>query len=282
MGPLPLAASCDWTADPSQPQRTLRRAGCRSLHRHPALGVRIRSRTTSTSVERKTAPRAAEDDASRDTAGSIPVRGTKQPHDHDRVDVRPTPPTDAASDAELIRAVADGDAGALRELYARHAPWLGIRLRRRCNDPELVMDVLQDTFVAVWKGASKFRGDGDVAAWLWGIGIRRLISQLRGRKVSAEVLVADVESGASPAAEDAVLLGVEYGDVGSAMAALSPEFRAVIQATVLDGLSTKEAARLLGIPEGTVKTRAMRARGQLRAHLAGGNFAGGTLAGGTT
>jgi RNA polymerase sigma-70 factor (ECF subfamily) len=176
----------------------------------------------------------------------------------------------------LLAAVADGDSGALRTLYERHSPWLAIRLRRRCNDPELVADVLQDTFVAAWKGAAKFRGDGDVAAWLWGIGIRRLISRLRGKAVSAEVLIAEVDTGASPAAEDAVLLAVEYGDVGSALASLSPEFRAVIQATVLDGLSTKEASRLLGIPEGTVKTRAMRARAQLRTHLAGGALAGGT------
>lgn len=184
--------------------------------------------------------------------------------------------TPEPGDRQLLAAIADGDAAALRALYDRHAPWLTIRLRRRCNDPDLVSTVLQDTFVAVWKGAGRFRGDGDVAAWLWGIGVRRLISVLRGRKGGAEVLLAEVESGATPAAEEAVLLGVEYGDLGSALASLSPEFRAVIQATVLDGLSTKEASRLLGIPEGTVKTRAMRARAQLRAHLAGGALAGGT------
>lgn len=180
------------------------------------------------------------------------------------------------TDRDLLAAVADGDSGALRALYERHAPWLSIRLRRRCNDADLVSDVLQDTFVAVWKGAGKFRGDGDVAAWLWGIGVRRLISQLRGRRVGSEVLLAEVDTGATPAAEEAVLLSVEYGDVGSALASLSPEFRAVIQATVLDGLNTKEASRLLGIPEGTVKTRAMRARAQLRTHLAGSALAGGT------
>ena len=152
----------------------------------------------------------------------------------------------------------------------RHGPWLGIRLRRRCNDPEIVAEVLQDTFLAAWKGARRFRGDGDVAAWLWGIGVRRLISQLRGQRITSEVLVAEVDSGSSPAAEDLVMLGVEYGDVGAAMASLSPEFRAVVQATVLDGLSTREASALLGIPEGTVKTRAMRARAQLREHLVGG------------
>jgi RNA polymerase sigma-70 factor (ECF subfamily) len=181
---------------------------------------------------------------------------------------------DVREDRELLAAVADGDSGALRVLYERHSPWLAIRLRRRCNDLELVADALQDTFVAAWKGADRFRGDGDVGAWLWGIAIRRLISRLRGRQVTAEVLIAEVDAGAAPAAEDAVLLGVEYGDVGAALGSLSPEFRAVIQATVLDGLSTKEAARLLGIPEGTVKTRAMRARAQMRTQLA-------VLAGGT-
>lgn len=192
--------------------------------------------------------------------------GTEQPPGRDNPDVGDLP---IRSDRDLLAAVADGDAGALRLLYEAHAPWLTVRLRRRCNDPEVVADVLQDTFVAAWKGAKRFRGDGDVAAWLWGIGIRRLISNLRGRKVAA-VLLDEVDTGREPAAEDLVLLGVEYGDVGAAMAQLSPEFRAVMQATVLDGLTTKEASRLLGIPEGTVKTRAMRARQQMRATLAGG------------
>ncbi|MEO8328683.1 MAG: sigma factor-like helix-turn-helix DNA-binding protein, partial [Candidatus Nanopelagicales bacterium] len=48
----------------------------------------------------------------------------------------------------------------------------------------------------------------------------------------------------------------------------SPELRAVVEATVLDGLTTGEAAKLLGIPQGTVKSRMKRARGQLREELA--------------
>jgi len=171
---------------------------------------------------------------------------------------------------DLVHAVAEGDSSALRELHDRHAPWLSVRLMRRCNDADVVADALQDTFVAAWKGASRFRGDGDVGAWLWGIGIRRLISRLRRSSSSREEPVGDLESGTSPAAEEQVLLGVEYGDLGAAMRSLSPEFRAVIQATVLDGLSVKEASKLLGIPVGTVKSRAKRARGHLREHLVGG------------
>jgi DNA-directed RNA polymerase specialized sigma24 family protein len=75
---------------------------------------------------------------------------------------------ETAADADLVIALADGDLGAMRMLYDRHASWLAVRLARRCNDAEVVSDVLQDSFVAVWKGAEKFRGEGDVAAWLWG------------------------------------------------------------------------------------------------------------------
>jgi RNA polymerase sigma-70 factor (ECF subfamily) len=75
-------------------------------------------------------------------------------------------------------------------------------------------------------------------------------------------------AGVETSAEEHVLLAVQYGDVGAALASLSPELRAVVQATVLDGLTTREAAQLLGIPPGTVKTRMMRARAALRERLA--------------
>jgi RNA polymerase sigma-70 factor (ECF subfamily) len=67
--------------------------------------------------------------------------------------------------------------------------------------------------------------------------------------------------------EELVLTRIENSDVGAAFQRLSPELRAVVQATVLDGLSTREAARLLGIPSGTVKSRMSRARAELRGAL---------------
>ena len=170
-------------------------------------------------------------------------------------------------DAELLKAVADGDTGALRVLYERHAPWLSIRLTRRCNDDSLVADVLQDTFVAVWRGAGSYRGEGEVAGWLWGVAVRRLVSRLRRRGSRAEVPFENVRGGLEASVEEQVLEGVEYGDLGSALARLSPEMRAVVQATVLDGLTAREAARLLGVPTNTVKTRLFRAKAQLRREL---------------
>lgn len=177
-----------------------------------------------------------------------------------------TPPVNPRTDAELIAAMADGDRDAFAELYRRHLPWLLVRLGRRCASPELVDEVVQDTFVAVWQSVRRWDGRGEVAAWIWGIGIRRLVDALRRTRPPAEELTefADVEI----SAEEHVLLAVQYGDVGAALTGLSPELRAVVQATVLDGLTTREAARLLGIPPGTVKTRMMRARAQLRERLA--------------
>jgi RNA polymerase sigma-70 factor (ECF subfamily) len=174
------------------------------------------------------------------------------------------------TDLELIEAMSERDERALRQLYERHAGWMSARLRRRCSDQDVVADVLQDTFVAAWGGARRFRGEGDVAAWLWGIAAHRLVSRLRraGARLGPALLVREAADVADTAAEESLLLGLEYSDVGSALARISPELRVVLQATVLDGLTTREAARLLGIPQGTVKTRLARARARMREELA--------------
>lgn len=176
-------------------------------------------------------------------------------------------PADDRPDTDLVSAAADGDRTALELLYRRHAPWLLLRLQRRCADPGLVDEVVQDTFVAVWRGAGRYDGRGEVAAWIWGIGVRRLVDALRRRPHGIQLPVSPAAE-VDLSAEERVLLGVEYGDLAGALDRLSPELHAVVQATVLDGLTTGEASRLLGIPQGTVKTRMMRARAQLREELA--------------
>jgi RNA polymerase sigma-70 factor (ECF subfamily) len=166
----------------------------------------------------------------------------------------------------LLAGVAQGDRAALRMLYDRHAPWIAVRLARRCADPDVVDDAVQDTFLAVWRSAGGYRGTGAAPAWLWGIAIRRLIDGIRRRP--AREFRSSERPLDEPSAEERVLVGIEHGDLGGALGRLSPELRAVVQATVLDGLTSKEAGRLLGMPSGTVKTRMMRARVQLRKELA--------------
>lgn len=167
------------------------------------------------------------------------------------------PPTDI----ELIREVANGDRVALERLYRRHAGWLTSRLTRRCGDPDLVDTAVQDTFLAVWKQAAHYKPVGEVGAWIWTIGIRRLIDQMRKRPAPAPV----AEPGLLPeviAVE--VPIALADTDLGAAFARLEPELAAVLAATALDGLTNREAGQLLNIPTGTVKSRLSRARSILQ------------------
>jgi RNA polymerase sigma-70 factor (ECF subfamily) len=173
-------------------------------------------------------------------------------------------------DVALLRNVAAADELSLMLLYDRHAGWLLARMSRRCASSEVVDQALQDTFLALWRGAARYRADGSVPAFLWGIAARRLVdvirrdSSLARRGQWSQIRIDDA---LVRSAEDEVLLGIEHGQLAGALAELPPDLRVAIEATVLDGLTTTEAAKLLGIPTGTVKSRCRRARAQLREAL---------------
>lgn len=177
-----------------------------------------------------------------------------------------------SGDAALLRAAGRGEQAALAELYDRHAGWLTVRLARRCSSDELVDQAVQDTFLALWRKPGQFRGRGDVGAYIWGIGIRRLIDLQRrrggaGNRLARWLAFRGRSDDVVPSAEDQVLQGVEFGPLGEALDRLSPELRVALAVTAIDGLSYAEAARLLGIPVGTVKSRCHRARVELREAL---------------
>jgi RNA polymerase sigma-70 factor (ECF subfamily) len=174
---------------------------------------------------------------------------------------------------ELVRLVARGDRAAFDELYRRTSPWLAVRLRRRCGDDELVAEVLQETYLVVWRAAPSFAGPGvggSAVGWLWTVAARRLVDALRRRARETRPLPQGALPGpgaAAPAAEEEVLRATVGDPVAEALRQLAPELRLVVQALVLDGLTVRETSVLLGVPEGTVKTRARRARIALREAL---------------
>lgn len=180
----------------------------------------------------------------------------------------PTARTDLLDDVAVLARVAAGDRDALEVLYRRHAGWLTGRLQARCRDTDVVDLAVQDTFLAVWRSADRYRGDGDVGAWIWGIGIRRLIDQLRRRRSTARRDRSDPsgdELVAAAASAEEIALGAGLaGEARAALDGLEPELRAVLVATAIDGLTTREAGRLLGVPQGTVKTRLQRARRRIQ------------------
>src|SRR5882672_11605008 len=90
-------------------------------------------------------------------------------------------------DDDLVARVAAGDDTALRELFGRHAPWLAVRLRAVMPAAD-VEDVLQETFLAAWRGAGGYRPVGPVGGWLWGIARRQAALFLRRRGPAALIL----------------------------------------------------------------------------------------------
>jgi RNA polymerase sigma-70 factor (ECF subfamily) len=176
-------------------------------------------------------------------------------------------------DDALIAAVAAGDEDALRGLFAGNAPWLAGRLRR-VLPPDAVEDVLQETFVAVWRGAARYRPAGRPGAWLWGIAVRQAALWLR-RNPRRD------PHGAGPAPHaDAAARGVDPGQVATdraglaaAVAALGPvgsPDRELWRLLFVEDRPVAEVARRLRVPEGTVKSRAFRVRRLLRIALGQG------------
>ncbi|QLH25371.1 RNA polymerase sigma factor [Streptomyces sp. Rer75] len=174
------------------------------------------------------------------------------------------------TEAQLVRRIARGDMAAFDELYRRSAPWLTARLRRRCADDEIVAEVLQETYLAVWRAAASFAGSvgrEEAGGWLWTIAARRLVDAFRSRGRHATLPLSSAPAPEAPSAEYEALEATVGGDLGAALERLAPELHQVLTAMVLDGLTTRETSALLRIPEGTVKTRARRARSELRKAL---------------
>lgn len=173
-------------------------------------------------------------------------------------------------DDKLIARLADADETALRELFSRHAPWLASRLRTvlRAADVE---DVLQETFLAVWRTAGTYRAQGAAGGWLWVIARRQAGMWLR-RNVRDEAVLDALMSTDLPGGFDPVEAAVARTDLGAALEALGPEGspeRAVWRLVYVEDRPLAQVADLTGVPVGTVKSRAHRVRRLMRVALRG-------------
>jgi RNA polymerase sigma-70 factor (ECF subfamily) len=170
-------------------------------------------------------------------------------------------------DDELVSAVAGGDDAALRELFSRHAPWLAARLRVVLPAPD-VEDVLQETFVAAWRGAAGYRFGG-AGGWLWGIARRQAALWLRGRGHSELVIPALVAAGEGLPVDptEAALTRAELADAVEALGPEGSPQRETWRLMYVEDRPVAEVAELMGVPEGTVKSRAFQIRRLMRAAL---------------
>ncbi|MBQ1031165.1 RNA polymerase sigma factor SigM [Micromonospora sp. SD19] len=175
----------------------------------------------------------------------------------------------AAPDLELLRAHVAGDRDAFAELFHRHRDRLWAVALRTLGDREEAADALQDALLSAHRAAARFRGDSAVTTWLHRIVVNACLDRIRRRQAHPTVPLPDgnrSEDGsgtgrlepAAPATDhDTVLV------VREALAALPVEQRAALVLVDVQGYPVAEVARILGVAEGTVKSRCARGRARL-------------------
>jgi RNA polymerase sigma-70 factor (ECF subfamily) len=171
-------------------------------------------------------------------------------------------------DRDLVRRVASRDRDALTDLYRRHGRVLFGQILFVVSDRGISEEILQDTMVAVWRDAAKFRGDSRVRSWMIAIARRKARDRMRRHEVSAahdDVLPERPD--AAPGPELLALDRVEMADVATAVTRLRPGHREVLALVFGAGLTLPEVAGILEIPEGTVKSRLYAARTALSEQL---------------
>jgi RNA polymerase sigma-70 factor (ECF subfamily) len=167
-------------------------------------------------------------------------------------------------DDDLIAAVGAGGDAALRELFSRHAPWLAARLRRLLP-ADAVEDVLQETFVGVWRGAGAYRSQGRPGGWLWGIAARQAALWVRRNGHPVGYPPAELAQTTDP--ENLAVGRVELADAVAVLGPPGSPDRELWRLLYVEDRPVVEVADRLGIPAGTVKSRAHRVRAVLRAAL---------------
>ena len=182
------------------------------------------------------------------------------------------PEPEQENDVELLKAIAARDEAALAQLYDRYRTILFGLLMRILNNREEAQDVLQETFLQVWRKAADFdESRGRPFTWLVTVARSRGIDRLRtlaSRERVAEAGAREVSEEVSDAATDA-FKSEQRGLVSDALAKLPDEQKRPIMLAYFDGLTQSEIATRLGSPLGTVKTRMRTGMIRLRELLAG-------------
>jgi RNA polymerase sigma-70 factor, ECF subfamily len=167
------------------------------------------------------------------------------------------------SDAELLRAHVGGEADAFEELVRRHRDRMWAVALRTTRDREEAADGLQDALISAYKSAGTFRGESAVTTWLHRIVVNACLDRMRRRQTRATLQLPE-EGPHEPAdTRDRVAERDTRMVVEAALGQLPAEQRAAIVLVDIEGWSVAETAGMLGVPEGTVKSRCARGRARL-------------------
>ncbi|WP_237565867.1 RNA polymerase sigma factor SigM [Ornithinimicrobium cerasi] len=165
-------------------------------------------------------------------------------------------------DATLLSRHAAGDPDAFGELFRRHRDRMWALALRTTRDPEIASDAVQDAFLNAFRRAGSFRGDSQVTTWLHRITVNASLDRLRRVRPTSDLADHDpVEPRDRHHSVDVRL------DVQAALAQIPEGQRLALTLVDMHGLSVAEAASVLGVAEGTVKSRCSRGREAMAAIL---------------
>jgi len=175
----------------------------------------------------------------------------------------------------LVALAREGDRSAFDELVRRHADGLYAVVVRLCAGRDEAEEVTQEAFLRAWRGLPGFRGDAQFFTWLYRIGVNEARRRADGRRRRADVVVASLDEQREHASRDRRVQPVDRAEradlrrtLDAAIAGLPLDQRAALVLRDVEGLSTAQAAGVLGLGEAAFKSRLHRARDLLRAALA--------------
>ena len=170
-------------------------------------------------------------------------------------------------DLALIRRIAGHDEEALNILFNRHASKLLGYALRIVGTPALAEDILQESFLAIWQGANRFRGEGSVLAWMFGIVHHKAMRVFRTRPTLAlEENMQDPVKLESQI-DDRLSKQARKRQLWEGLQTLSVKHRTVLELVFFQEMSMQEVAKICEIPLGTVKSRLKYAKDALRAAI---------------
>jgi RNA polymerase sigma-70 factor, ECF subfamily len=173
-----------------------------------------------------------------------------------------TTPVRDRDDRELLRLHCEGDPEAFGELFRRHRDRMWAVALRTTGDRELAADCVQDAFISAFRRASSYRGDAAVTTWLHRIVVNACLDRLRRRRPTSELTDYELADRHDDYASMETRL-----DVREALERLPEGQRMALVLVDMHGLSVAEAAAVLEVAEGTVKSRCSRGREAMAALL---------------
>ncbi len=169
----------------------------------------------------------------------------------------------AEREVQWISRMAGGDEKAFEELYNATSRKVYAYLRSRNIDEQTAADVLQNTFLAAWRSAGRFAGGAKPLTWLIAIARHKLADELRVRDRNRAAPLESVAGGHDPTGQTDDRLSIRQ-----AVASLAEEQKELLHLVFVLGMSYAEAAEVLEVPEGTVKSRMFTLKKQLVGRLA--------------